>query len=130
MIEYNKINVKLPNLQLSKLKTAVKNNEGTILRIGNKNFNKEQLPHELFSTQQQTIKLRNNIENNISADIKLSKAQIKEMIMSGGALGLILGKLLLKLIKPVISVGKNILAPLGLSAAMSAADAGDVQQKI
>ena len=29
MVEYNKINVKLPNLQVIKLKTVVKNNEGT-----------------------------------------------------------------------------------------------------
>ena len=34
-----------------------------------------------------------------------------------------------KLIKPVISVGKNILAPLGLSAAMSATDAA-IQKKM
>ena len=47
------------------------------------------------------------------------------MIKSGGALGSILGRLLPKLIKAAISLGKkNILAPLGLSAAMSAADAG------
>ena len=41
MVEYNKINVKLSNLQLNKLKTAVKNNEGTTLRVSNKNFNKQ-----------------------------------------------------------------------------------------
>ena len=51
MVEYNKINAKLSNLQLSKLKTAGKNNEGTTLRTGAKNFNKQQeLPHELFLT--------------------------------------------------------------------------------
>ena len=54
MVEYNKINVKLSNLQLSKLKTAVKNNEGTTLRISKKNFNKQELPHELFLIQKQT----------------------------------------------------------------------------
>ena len=72
--------------------------------------------------------MRNTTENNLSADIKLSKSQIKKIIMSGGALGSILGRLLPKLIKPAISSGKNILAPLGLSAAMSAADAG-IQKK-
>ena len=50
MVEYNKVNLKLSNLQLSKLKNAVKNNNGTTLRIGNKNFNKEELLHELFLT--------------------------------------------------------------------------------
>ena len=29
MVEYNKVNVKLSNLQLRKAKTTVKNNEGT-----------------------------------------------------------------------------------------------------
>ena len=51
MVEYNKINVKLSNLQLSKLKSGLKSNEGTILRISAKNFNKQELPHELFLTQ-------------------------------------------------------------------------------
>ena len=48
--------------------------------------------------------------------------------MSGGVLRSILGRLLPKLIKPAISLGKNILAPLGLSAAMSA-DAGIKKKK-
>ena len=34
------------------------------------------LPHELLLTTRQTTKLRNAIENNMSTDIKLSKAQI------------------------------------------------------
>ena len=34
-----------------------------------------------------------------------------------------------KLVKPVLSLGKNILAPLGLSAAMSATDAA-IQKKM
>ena len=62
MVECNKITANLSNLKLRKLKTAVKNNEGTVLRIGAKNFNKQELPHELFLTQKIT-KLRNNIEN-------------------------------------------------------------------
>ena len=58
----------------------------------------------------------------MSTDIKLSKAQINKLIKSGGALGSILLRFLPKLIKPDISLRKNILAPLGLSAAMSATD--------
>ena len=50
MVEYTKINVKLTNLQLNKLKKAVKNNEGTNIRLGLKNFNKKDLPHELLLT--------------------------------------------------------------------------------
>ena len=110
MVEYNTINTKLTNLQLSKLKTAVKNNEATTLRISNKNFSKEELPHDFFLTQAQVTKLRNKIENNMSADIKLSKAQIKKMAQSGGFLGRLLGRLLPKLIKPAISVGKKYIS--------------------
>ena len=102
MVECNTINIKLSNLQLSKLKIVVKNNEGTTLRLGAKNVNNEQLPHELFLTQKQMTKLRNSINNNMSTDKKLSKAQIKKIIMAGRALGSILRRLLPKLIKPAI----------------------------
>ena len=109
----------MSNLPLSKLKTAVKNNEGTTFRINSKTFNSGNLPHELFLTQRQTTRLRNNIGNNMSTDIKLSKAQIKKKIMSEGALGSILGKLLPTLIKVASPILKNVALPLGLSAAMS-----------
>ena len=59
----------------------------------------------------------------MSADIKLSKPQIKKIIKSGGNLGKLLTRLSPKLIKPAISLGKNILAPLGLTAAIPATDA-------
>ena len=59
MTENNKINVKLSNLQLSKLKIAVKNNEGTTLRISAKMFNSDNLPPESFLTTRQTTELRN-----------------------------------------------------------------------
>ena len=48
MVEYSKINCKLTNIQLNKLEKAVKCNEGATLRLGIKNFNKEELPHELY----------------------------------------------------------------------------------
>ena len=41
MVEYTKIDTKLSNLQLNKFKKGVKDNEGVTLRIGVKNFNKE-----------------------------------------------------------------------------------------
>ena len=80
MVEYTKVNVNLTNLQLSKLKKAIKSNEGTTLRLGIKNFNKDELPHELLLTTKQSTKLRNAINNNMATDIKLSKAQIKKLI--------------------------------------------------
>ena len=47
MVEYNKINVKLPDLQLNKLKSAVKNQTGVTLRMNMKMFEGNGLPHEL-----------------------------------------------------------------------------------
>ena len=80
MVEYTKIDTELSNLQLNKLKKATKNNEGLTLRISAKSFNKEDLPHELLLATRETTKLRNAINNNLSTDIKLSKAQIKKII--------------------------------------------------
>ena len=51
MVEYNKVNLKLSNSQLNKLKNAVKSDSGKTLRIGNKNFSKAELLHELFLAQ-------------------------------------------------------------------------------
>ena len=70
MVEYYKINVRLSNIKVSKLKTAVKNNDGTTLRITAKMSNSDNLPHELFLTTRQITKLRNAIENNMPTDIK------------------------------------------------------------
>ena len=109
-------------MQLNKLKKAVKYNEGATLRLGIKNFNKDEHPHELLLTTRQNTKLRNAINNNLTTHIKLSKVQIKKIIQSGG----FLGKLLSKLAMPL---AKNVLAPLGLTAAMSAID-GSIQKKI
>ena len=78
MVECTKVNVKLTNLQLSKFKKAVKNNDSTTLRIGIKNLHREDLPHELLLTTRQNTKLRNAINNNLATDMKLSKAQIKK----------------------------------------------------
>ena len=83
----------------------------------------------MFLPRTQINKLREKVENNMSTHIKLSKTQITKLIKSGGALGSILAKFLPKLIKPAISLGKNILGPLELSAAMSATDAA-INKKI
>ena len=94
MVEYNTINAKLSNSQLNKLKSAVKNNQGTTLRMNVRMFCTNNLPHELLLTTRKTTKLRIAIENNMSTYIKLSKAQISKVIQSGGFLGKPLGPLL------------------------------------
>ena len=127
MAEYNTVKFKLSNLQLNKLKSAVKNKQGTTLKMNARMFNGNNLTHELFLTQRQRTKLRNNIENNMSTDIKLPKVQISKIIQSGGFLGKILGPLL----KTGLTLLKSVIKPLGLlglTAASSAIDAG-VQKK-
>ena len=64
MVEYSKINCKLTNAQLNKLKEAVKSNEGATLRLGIRNFNKDETPHELLLTTRQDTKLRNALKFN------------------------------------------------------------------
>ena len=128
MVEYKTINVKLSDSQLNKLKSAVKNKQRTTLRMNARMLNGNSLPHELLLRTRQATKLRNAIQNNMSTDIKLSKAQISKIIQSGGLLGKLLGPLLktgLPLIKNVIKpLAKSVLIPLGLTAAASAADVG------
>ena len=128
MAEYTKINCKLTNVQINKLKKAVKSNEGASLTLGIKNFKKDELPHELLLTTRQNTKLLNGINNNnLATNIKLSKAQIKKLIQSGELLGKLLSKLAGPLMKVAMPLAKNVLAPLGLTAAMSAID-GSMQK--
>ena len=129
MVEYSKINCKLTNLQLNKFKKAVKSNEGLTLRLNNKSFNKDEVPHELLLTPRQNTKLRNALNNNSATDLKLSKTQIKKLIQSGDFLGKLLSKLAGPLMKVAMPLAKNVLAPLGLTAAISAID-GSIQKKI
>ena len=128
MVEYSEINCKLTNIQLNKLKKAVKSNEEATLRLGIRNFNKNEILHELLFTTRQNTKLRNAINNNSATDVKLSKAQIKKIIQSGGFLGKLLRKLVGPLMKVALPLAKNVLAPSGLTAAMSAID-GSIQKK-
>ena len=132
MTQYNSLNVKLSNSQLNKLKTAIKNETDVVLRlssnmVGNSGDNTN-FPHELLLTNRQVANIRKAFANNLSTDIKFSKAQLSKTIQSGGFLGKLLGPLLktgLLLIKNVIKpLAKSVLAPLGLTAAASAADAG------
>ena len=137
MTQYNSLNVKLSNSQLSKLKSAIKNENDVVLRmssntVGNSNDNTN-FPHELLLTNRQVENIRKAFANHLSTDIKLSKTQLSKMIQSGGFLGRLLGPLLktgLPLMKSVIKpLAKSVLIPLGLTAAASAADAR-IHQKI
>ena len=78
MVEYSRVNVKLSDTQLKKLKIAVKNKTETTLRITLKMSDGNNLPHQLLLTTRQKTKLRNAFDNNLSTYLKLSKAQSSE----------------------------------------------------
>ena len=83
MVEYNKVNVKLSDTQLKKLKNAIKNKTWTTLRINLKFFYGNNLPHELLLTARLKTKVRNAFNNNMTTNLKLSKTQISKIIQSG-----------------------------------------------
>ena len=132
MTQYNSLNVNLSNSQLSKLKSAIKNETDIVLRIssnmiGNSGDNTN-FPNELLLTIRQVENRRKAFAKNTSTNINLSKTQFSKMIQSRGFLGRLLGPLLrtgLPLMKSAIKpLAKSVLVPLGLTAAASAADAG------
>ena len=92
-------------------------------------FDGNDRPHKLLLTRRQKTKLTNAFNNNMSTNLKLSRAQISKIIQSGGVLGSLLSKLTGPLMKLAIPLAKNVLAPLGISVAASAIDAG-IQKKI
>ena len=80
MTQYNRLNVKLSNSQLSKLNSAIKNENDVVLRIssnmvGNSNDNTN-FPHELLLTNRQVENIRKAFANHLSTDIELSKSSI------------------------------------------------------
>ena len=137
MTQYNRVNVKLSNSQLNKLKSTIKNENDVVIRlsrsmIGDSN-DKTNFSHELLLTNRQVSSICKGFAKNSSVDIKFSKAQLSKMIQSGGFLGKLLGPLLktrLPLMKSVITpLAKSVLTPLGLTAATFAVDAG-IHKKI
>ena len=79
-------------------------------------------------TTRRNAKLKNAFNNNISTNLTLSKAQISKIVQSGGFLGSLLSKLTGLLMNTAIPLAKNVLAPLGITSAASAIDAG-IQKK-
>ena len=124
MVECSKVNTKLSDRQLKQLRTAVKNNTGTTLRISLKIFDGSDLPHELLLITWQKTKLRNAFNNNMPTNLKFSKVQISKIVQSGRFLGSLLSKLAGPLVKVAIPLTNNVLAPLGITAAASTIDAG------
>ena len=122
MANYEEARVKLRNTQLSKLKSAAKNNTGKTLRITKKNFQGEELPYELFLTTRQKTKTRNVFANKMpSTDIKL--VQLAKIIQSGGFLGKTLGNLGKKvLLDLAVPLAKDVFPKLATIATSSILD--------
>ena len=135
MTQYDSLNVKLSHLQLKKLKSAIKNKTGVVLRLSLSMVGDGEIkfPHKLLLTNKLVANLRKAFANKSSTDIKLSKTQLSKMVQLGEFLGRLIGPLLktgLPLIKNVIKpLAKSVLIPLVLTAAASGADAG-IHKKI
>ena len=80
MTQYNPLNVKLSDLQLNKLKSAMKAGTGVTLNLSSNimddSNHENNFPHMILSTNAQVSKLRKAFGNNSSANIKLSKTQL------------------------------------------------------
>ena len=100
------------NVKLSD--TSTENKAGATLRMNLKMLNGSDLPHELLLTTRQKTNIRNAFNNNMSTDLKLSRAQISKIIQSGGFLGSLLSKLAVPLMKVSIPLAKNVRVGLGL----------------
>ena len=91
MTQYNKLNVKLSNSRLNKLKSAIKNGTEVAVNlssnlIGSSN-DETYFPHKLLLTNTQVSKICKAFANGSSANIEFSKTQLSKMIQSGGFVG-------------------------------------------
>ena len=87
MTQYKRLNTKLSNSQLNKLKSAIKNETDVVIRlspnmIGDSN-DKGNFPDELLLINRQVSSIRKAFANNSLIDIKFSKTQLSKMIQSG-----------------------------------------------
>ena len=113
MTQYNSLNVKLSNLQLDKLKSAIKNETAVVLTLSPNMIgdNEADFPHQKLLTKRQVSNLRKSFASNSSTDTKFSKTQLSKMIQSGGFLGRLLGPLL----KTELPLIKDVIKPLAKS---------------
>ena len=93
MANYEEARDKLTNTPQNKLKSAIKNKTGALLRITKKNFQDEGFQHELFLTTRQKPKIRNYFAKNMLTDMKLNKAQLSKIIPGGRFLRILLRNL-------------------------------------
>ena len=87
------------------------------------------MSHELFLITRQKTKIRNAFANNISTNIKHSKAKLSKTIQSVGFLGALLSKCTGPLMKVNVSLAKNLVAPLATMTSASPID-GAIQRQM
>ena len=91
MTQYKTLNVKLSNLQLSKLKYGIKNGTKVTLKISSNGVadsnDENSLPHKLLLTNTQVSKLRKIFANISLANIELPKTQFHKIGQSREFLG-------------------------------------------
>ena len=106
MVECSKVNVKLTDTQLKKTEKSCRkwnrnNSENEFENVWRK------LSASWVVIDNKTKKkLRNRFNNNMSTDLKLSKAQISKTMQSGGFLGSLLSKLAGLLMKVAVPLAK------------------------
>ena len=88
----------MSNPQLNKLKLGIQNGTEVTLKISSNvvddSNDENNFPHKLLLTNTHVLKLRKTFANGLSANIKLSKTQLRKIGQSGGFLGRLLGPLL------------------------------------
>ena len=82
MRQYNSLNVKLSNLQLDKLKSAIKNEAEVVWRLSSNMAGDDEtnFSPKWLLTNRQVANLRKTFAIYLSTDVKLSKTQISKMI--------------------------------------------------
>ena len=131
------MSVKLSNLQITKLKSRIKNGTKVTLNllsnvIGDSN-NDTNFPHKLLLTDTQVSRLGKGFANDASDNITFSKTWLSKMVQLKRFLGRLLGPLIkvrLPFMQNVFTpLARSVLVTLGLTAAASATDAA-LQKKV
>ena len=81
----------MSNLQLNKLKSAIKNGTEVTLKLSpnvlDDSNDENNFPHKFLLPNTQASRLLKEFANNSSSNIKLSKTQLNKIEQSGGFLG-------------------------------------------
>ena len=93
MTQFNSSNIKLSNLQLNKLNSAIKNKMKVVLRLSSNtagnSHDETNFPHKLLVTNRQVANLSKSFSSHSSANTNLPKTQLCNIIQLGGILGTI-----------------------------------------